>query len=187
MMSTSVTKSSRLVATLLLLALPACSDDSQPGRDATALEAGAADARATDQATQDTTAADQRAADAGAGDATAPDSTAADSAAAPDGDAAGGCDPEHLPSCIESLIAQLESEPVTNPPSSLTLYEYAGQCVYYRPPVCCDQYSEVYDAKCQVICAPDGGIMGQGDGKCPDFFTNAVEIKLVWQDSRPYP
>lgn len=186
--STSFTRCRHLAAALLLLALPACSDDDDGATDsgAVAPDAGAADRGAADQTASpqpDAAAADQRPADSGAPDASSADSSAADSATGPD--AAASCDPEQLPTCIETLISQIEGEPVTNPPSSLTLYEYGGKCVYYLPPVCCDQYSQLYDDQCNVLCAPDGGLTGQGDGKCPDFFTNAVKIKLVWQDPRP--
>ena len=55
---------------------------------------------------------------------------------------------------------------------------------YYVPPQCCDQFSTLYDADGAVICAPDGGITGRGDGKCPDFFQSRTNEKLFWEDSR---
>jgi hypothetical protein len=56
--------------------------------------------------------------------------------------------------------------------------------VYFRPARCCDVYSDLYDRNGVVICHPDGGIVGNGDGRCPDFFTNHSEEELVWQDPR---
>jgi hypothetical protein len=38
--------------------------------------------------------------------------------------------------------------------------------------------------KGRLICQPDGGITGKGDGKCPDFDKNKTNEKLVWQDPR---
>ena len=63
-------------------------------------------------------------------------------------------------------------------------YHYDGRTVYYLPPHCCDQYSDLLDENCKVICHPDGGLTGRGDGKCPDFFTKATDRELVWQDAR---
>jgi hypothetical protein len=85
---------------------------------------------------------------------------------------------------INKLIATFTSEPVGNPPQSIWQYEYKGQTVYYVPPQCCDQFSTLYDAAGNVICAPDGGYTGHGDGQCTDFFTERKNEKLIWQDSR---
>ncbi len=89
-----------------------------------------------------------------------------------------------LPKCVKDKIAELEKEPVTNPPSSIWQFEYNGKTVYYVPPYCCDFYGTVYDSDCRVICHPDGGITGQGDGQCPDFAKKATNKKLIWEDNR---
>jgi hypothetical protein len=98
----------------------------------------------------------------------------------------GSCDKTETgtPACISNKIAQMQQDPVRNPPGSVTQYLYNGQTVYYITADCCDQYNELYDSKCNLICAPDGGFTGQGDGRCPDFFTNRTNEKLIWQDSR---
>src|SRR5688572_6027645 len=70
------------------------------------------------------------------------------------------------PAWLTTLIAQLESQPVANPPASIAQYEYKGQTVYYLPPRCCDVPSTLYSATGAVICAPDGGMTGNGDGRC---------------------
>jgi hypothetical protein len=88
------------------------------------------------------------------------------------------------PDCTDELIIKFQNEPVGNPPQSIWRYEYNGETVYYIPPQCCDQYSILQDAECEIICAPDGGFTGHGDGNCPDFFTNRTDEKLVWKDSR---
>ncbi len=88
------------------------------------------------------------------------------------------------PQWVDQLIKKFQSEPVGNPPQSIWRYEYKGQIVYYSPPPCCDQFSTLYDANGNGICAPDGGLTGRGDGQCPDFFTNRTNEKLVWKDTR---
>jgi len=92
--------------------------------------------------------------------------------------------PDENPGWVKNLIATYEKDPVGNPPQSIWQYEYNGQVVYYVPPQCCDQFSTLYDANGTVICAPDGGITGQGDGKCSDFFQERRNEKLIWKDSR---
>jgi hypothetical protein len=88
------------------------------------------------------------------------------------------------PAWVNELIEQFERDPVGNPPQSIWRYEYDGQTMYYVPPQCCDQFSSLYDAGGNVICAPDGGLTGQGDGRCPDFFEKRTHEQLIWQDSR---
>ena len=100
---------------------------------------------------------------------------------------AAGCAPSaqaENPPWIDELISKFQNEPVANPPESLWRYDYYGQTVFYIPPQCCDQYSQLLDASGKVICAPEGGFTGRGDGRCPDFFDKRTNEKLIWQDSR---
>ncbi|MHB8133930.1 MAG: DUF6970 domain-containing protein [Anaerolineaceae bacterium] len=86
------------------------------------------------------------------------------------------------PKWVDRMIHQFESEPVGNPPQSIWRYEYQGQIVYYVPPQCCDQFSSLYDAGGDVICAPDGGLTGGGDGRCKDFISQRTSETLIWED-----
>jgi hypothetical protein len=88
------------------------------------------------------------------------------------------------PDWIKGLITKYQNEPVGNPPQSIWQYDYKGQTVYYVPAQCCDQFSTLLDTNGKVICAPDGGIGGGGDGHCSDFFQERKNEKLIWQDSR---
>lgn len=88
------------------------------------------------------------------------------------------------PAWLQSLIAQIASEPVTNPPSSIISYRYRGATVYYRPARCCDIFADLYDEEGTLICHPDGGITGGGDGRCSDFATARSMEELVWADPR---
>ena len=80
--------------------------------------------------------------------------------------------PSQNPQWVDQLITKFQGEPVGNPPQSIWRYEYKGQTVYYVPPQCCDQFSTLYDANGNEMCAPDGGFTGRGDGQCPDFVAN---------------
>src|SRR5262245_34203861 len=73
-----------------------------------------------------------------------------------------------IPPCINAKIEFLKTQPPGHPSYSVYQYDYRGQKVYYFPPQCCDQFSDLYDAQCNLICHPDGGILG-GDGNCTDF------------------
>ncbi|MBU1101271.1 MAG: hypothetical protein KKA84_12795 [Bacteroidetes bacterium] len=85
---------------------------------------------------------------------------------------------------MNDMISEFQTQPVGNPPQSIWQYTYMGEVVYYVPPQCCDQFSTLYDKDGNVICAPDGGITGSGDGRCSDFFEVRENEKLIWQDNR---
>ncbi|WP_223827711.1 DUF6970 domain-containing protein [Hymenobacter armeniacus] len=88
------------------------------------------------------------------------------------------------PRWLKDRIAAVLAERKRNPITRILRYRYGGQTVYYISAPCCDQYSNVFDTKGKLICQPDGGITGKGDGKCPDFDKNKTDEKLVWQDPR---
>ena len=85
---------------------------------------------------------------------------------------------------LKSLIASIEQEPVWNPPATITRYTYKGAPVYFLAAHCCDIRSKLYDANGALICEPDGGITGKGDGKCEDFIATRTDEQLVWRDPR---
>jgi hypothetical protein len=93
-------------------------------------------------------------------------------------------EPTAIPSWLQSLIDQIQREPVTSPPSAMYSYRYRGDTVYYRPSRCCDIRSVLYDANGLVLCEPDGGIGGGGDGRCPDFLAARTDERLIWRDPR---
>jgi acyl-homoserine-lactone acylase len=85
---------------------------------------------------------------------------------------------------LSSLISEIQSAPVANPPVVISKYQFRGNAVYFVPARCCDIASTLYSADGTVLCHPDGGLMGKGDGKCPTFFAERKEGKIVWQDPR---
>jgi hypothetical protein len=88
------------------------------------------------------------------------------------------------PPWVWKLILQFQLQPVGNPPQSIWEYEWEGRTVYYMPPQCCDMFSSLYEADGTYICAPDGGLNGKGDGRCPTFQTERTNEQLVWKDPR---
>ena len=88
------------------------------------------------------------------------------------------------PAFVDELIAGIKAEPVRNPPAKILRYQYDGREVYFVPSHCCDMTSELFTANGDRICAPDGGITGRGDGRCPDFHETRSDEELIWADDR---
>jgi len=88
------------------------------------------------------------------------------------------------PAWIDKLILQFQTDPVSNPPRSIWKYDYKDAVVYFIPAPCCDQFSELYSAGGTLLCAPNGGLAGRGDGRCTDFFALRKNEVLIWRDSR---
>lgn len=88
------------------------------------------------------------------------------------------------PDFINKMIAEFKIQPVKNPPVIINQYDYKSKRVYYIPPSCCDIPSELYSEQNVIICSPDGGMTGNGDGKCNDFFSERKNEVLIWKDDR---
>ena len=91
---------------------------------------------------------------------------------------------KRLPECINKMIGDFTKAAVENPPRKIYSYNYQGRTVYYVTPPCCDFFSDLYDAECNLIGHPDGGITGKGDGKMTDFHSTKSAERLVWEDKR---
>jgi hypothetical protein len=88
------------------------------------------------------------------------------------------------PAWVTTVIRQLETEPVANPPAVIASYQYKGDTVYFVPQRCCDVMSVVYRADGAIMCKADGGFAGTGDGRCPDFIAERRNERIVWRDPR---
>ncbi len=67
------------------------------------------------------------------------------------------------------------------PPSCIQRNTYHNEVVFYTPiPGCCDRTSTLYDRCGTVLCAPDGGYTGRGDGRCPDFKIPSDPLNCIW-------
>jgi uncharacterized protein DUF6970 len=98
--------------------------------------------------------------------------------------AAGVSRPTPVPAAVSTLIQQLEAQPQANPPLYIASYEYRGQVVYYVPPRCCDIFSDLYSSAGDLLCHPDGGLAGHGDGRCSDFLSQRKNETIIWRDRR---
>ncbi|SIQ68081.1 DUF6970 domain-containing protein [Pontibacter lucknowensis] len=87
---------------------------------------------------------------------------------------------------LSELIRELEQEDVANPPAKVYRYTYNEQEVYYLTGRCCDIPARVYDTDGNLLCEPEGGMTGEGDGRCPDFVDVRTDETLIWEDKREY-
>jgi len=92
---------------------------------------------------------------------------------------------QDLPRFLQELIARKEASP-SRSFDKIWRYQYNGETVYYIPasPLFSDSSSQLYDSAGELICKPDGGYTGRGDGRCPDFLEARSKGQLVWRDSR---
>ena len=89
------------------------------------------------------------------------------------------CKDEPVPTAISQLISEYKEDP-KDAPYEVWRYMYAGTTVYYMPPRCCDIPSKLYDENGKLLCKPDGGFTGRGNGKCPDFISEGEKRDLLW-------
>jgi hypothetical protein len=60
-------------------------------------------------------------------------------------------------------------------------YSYYGQDIFLFKGDYCEVPSYLFDHNGVLICEPDGGEFGMGDGKCLDFYTSSIIIKKIWK------
>ncbi|HEX6251855.1 MAG TPA: hypothetical protein VFZ56_10515 [Gemmatimonadaceae bacterium] len=86
-----------------------------------------------------------------------------------------------IPPWLAAKIQEFDRPDVANKPQLVARYDYKGATVYYVGPRCCDIYSELYDAAGVLLCHPDGGITGTGDGRCTDFLDLRSNEVILWR------
>jgi hypothetical protein len=89
----------------------------------------------------------------------------------------------NIPNCIDTKISTLKNAPVQNPPAEIWKWVDNETTYYYITSDCCDQYNYLYNENCEIVCAPDGGFTGNGDGDCPTL-SNTIIKTLIWKDDR---
>ena len=97
-----------------------------------------------------------------------------------------GCDGESqidvdAPNWLRAEIRRLSSEADPNVPVVVTRSQYRGETVYYTSPGVPDGLGVLFDAEGNVLCHPDGGLDGRGNGMCADFFAARVNDTILWR------
>ncbi len=88
-----------------------------------------------------------------------------------------GCDETIDPSIPKCLVEELKKD--THNVIEVWKWTNTQGTYYYTLSACCDFYNNLYDANCELICAPDGGITGEGSGDCPEL-AEPIEKILLW-------
>ena len=91
---------------------------------------------------------------------------------------------DEIPGWLEERIKIFQKVPPKNPPVEITQWTFNDNRVYYISTYCCDNFSELYSDAGDLLCHPDGGITGKGDGRCTGFFDGRADMRLIWKDSR---
>ncbi|CAF1352067.1 unnamed protein product [Adineta ricciae] len=85
-----------------------------------------------------------------------------------------------IPKCVRKMIDGFNSTPRLSPYISIDSYIYRGKTTYLATSSCCDRFNPLFDGECHQICAPSGGFIGRGDGKCIDFAEKAQQLENIW-------
>lgn len=100
--------------------------------------------------------------------------------------------PEVVPSCIQYMLPHdgeftaaandFVADPIP-PRDIVAVYRFEdGKDVYYEVELgCCDQFTELYNQDCELVCFPRGGITGGGAGDCPSWVDELGEGVLIWE------
>jgi hypothetical protein len=99
--------------------------------------------------------------------------------------ASGTCAQSEVPPFVAKLITQYKSASPSSSPGAVWKYRYKGAVVFYVPRLaCCDIMSNLYDINGNLICHPDGGFAGSGDGRCSSFLAERKDGQQLWSDIR---
>lgn len=89
-----------------------------------------------------------------------------------------------IPAWLQEHIDGFLAGDVYYSPGHVWQYRHNEETVFYVPPRCCNVMSVLYDVHGERICHPGGGMSGQGDGRCPEFFDERTDEVLIWEDPR---
>jgi hypothetical protein len=85
-----------------------------------------------------------------------------------------------LPDWLAARIAGYEAKSVREEPIEIWRILHKGQPAYYFVSPCCDQYNPLFSATGQQLCSPSGGIVGSGDGRCPNPADKGSKVVFIW-------
>ena len=88
--------------------------------------------------------------------------------------------PENTPEStarVKRRISAFETASSSSAATSVMKIQYQGRPAYLFISPCCDQYNYLYDAEGARLCAPSGGLAGNGDGRCPDALASQIRAR----------
>lgn len=96
--------------------------------------------------------------------------------------AQGTVSPGDTPAWLQQRIAAFASQPDRAWPIEIWQLTHRGRAAYFEISPCCDQYNPLFDAQGKQLCSPNGGIVGEGDGRCPFPADAGTPILRVWRN-----
>jgi hypothetical protein len=78
------------------------------------------------------------------------------------------------------LDAWLSERQTMNRPDSVHRFTWEGGKGYLVTYPCCDRPEEIFDGDFNYLCAPWGGISGQGNGKCSETMRAGKNGELLF-------
>ena len=88
-------------------------------------------------------------------------------------------EPKDKPIWLNDFLETRENEHET--PKAIWQFEWNDKIVYYVLSQGCDNFNLLLDENGKVLCSPDGGFTGRGDGKCSNFINEKKNGKLIWE------
>ncbi len=91
-----------------------------------------------------------------------------------------GCEKTEETPDIPNAIQQKIQNQQNNCLERVEKYSFEGEDAYLFVTNCPDSYINLYNTSGKLICSPSGGMTGEGDAACPNFYTDAKFIKTIW-------
>ena len=90
---------------------------------------------------------------------------------------------DKIPKWLKKLVHEYEVGKPEDRPERIVRYTYRNGFVFFLESKCCDRFDDLYDIGGKQICSL-GGKTGRGDGKCPEFFRERKDEKVIWEDTK---
>lgn len=85
-----------------------------------------------------------------------------------------------LPTWLQLRIDEFETGPARAAPIAIWQITSKGKAAYFFVAPCCDRYNPLYGESGQLLCHPNGGIHGRGDGECPQPADLRTPVSFIW-------
>lgn len=93
-------------------------------------------------------------------------------------------EPDWLNEYVEQAF--LDQSPPVSHRATVTKGNYKGQVVYETESAydVSEVIAIVFLQSGERLCSPIGGVTGNGDGKCADFYSIVTDRQVIWKDPR---
>ncbi len=81
---------------------------------------------------------------------------------------------------LQKLLESYAKSHDNEKPAQIEKWTVDSAIYYHVFPKGADRYSELYNSDLELICHPEGGMVGTGDGKCPDWAKTVKNKEIIW-------